>query len=99
MDDCMAELRAYLPACDATRIHRKLDGYARAAAGPDDRRTHAQRRAARFTAATLIQVPVPATPLMGLDEQSGDLAGYGPITADQVRQIAANDATWKRILA
>jgi hypothetical protein len=32
MDDCMAELRAYLPAADATRIYQKLDAFVKEAA-------------------------------------------------------------------
>ena len=48
LDDAMAELRAYLPAADATRIHRRLDAFARAAA-PGDERTMDQRRADVFT--------------------------------------------------
>jgi hypothetical protein len=108
MDDCMAELRAYLPAADATRIYQRLGAFAKAAA-PGDERTMDQRRADAFTdlmldtangknSGVLIQVTVPASTLMGLDEQSGELAGYGEITAEQVREIAAGDATWKRIL-
>jgi hypothetical protein len=108
MDDCMAALRAYLPAADATRIYQKLDTYAKAVA-PGDDRTADQRRADVFVdlmldaangknGGVLIQVTVPASTLMGLDEQSGELAGYGEITAEQVREIAARDAIWKRIL-
>jgi hypothetical protein len=34
---------------------------------------------------------------MGLDDQPGELAGYGPIPADVARDIAAG-GTWKRLL-
>lgn len=44
-----------------------------------------------------IQVTVAATSMLGLDEQPGELAGYGPITAQVARRIAA-DGTWRRIL-
>jgi hypothetical protein len=44
-----------------------------------------------------VQVAVAATTLLGLDEAPGELAGYGPITA-QVTRILAGDATWRRIL-
>jgi hypothetical protein len=44
-----------------------------------------------------LQVAVAATTLLGLDEQPGELTGYGPITAD-VARILAGDATWKRFL-
>ncbi len=44
-----------------------------------------------------IQVTVHATTLLGLDDEPAELAGYGPITADVARQLAA-DGTWRRIL-
>jgi hypothetical protein len=44
-----------------------------------------------------IQVTLAATTLLGLDEQPGELAGYGPITAPVARRIAA-DGTWRRLL-
>ena len=44
-----------------------------------------------------IQVTVAATTLLGLDQQPAELAGYGPITAEVGRRIAA-DGTWTRIL-
>ncbi len=37
------------------------------------------------------------TTLAGIDDLPGHLAGYGPITADQARAIAA-DGTWRRLL-
>jgi hypothetical protein len=111
-DDAMAELRAYLPAADATRIHRTLDSFAHAAA-PGDGRTMDQRRADVFTDLLLgaggsggsssrrgevqLQVTAPITMLMGLDDQPGELAGYGPIPARLARELAA-EATWRRLL-
>lgn len=44
-----------------------------------------------------IQVTVPAGTLLGLTEAPGELAGYGPITAETARRIAA-DGTWRRLL-
>ncbi len=44
-----------------------------------------------------IQVTVAASTLLGLDELPGELAGYGPITAQAARRIAA-DGTWRRVL-
>jgi hypothetical protein len=44
-----------------------------------------------------VQVAVAASTLLGLDDQPGELTGYGPITAD-VARILAGDATWRRIL-
>ena len=47
----------------------------------------------------LIHVTVPLTTLMGLDDEPGELAGYGPIPASLARQIAADpDGTWRRLL-
>jgi hypothetical protein len=43
------------------------------------------------------RVHIPLSTLFGLDEQPGELAGYGTITADQARQMAAQ-GTWRRIL-
>jgi hypothetical protein len=40
---------------------------------------------------------MPITMLMGLDDQPGELAGYGPIPADLARELAG-DATWRRLL-
>ncbi|MGH3909789.1 MAG: DUF222 domain-containing protein [Pseudonocardiaceae bacterium] len=45
----------------------------------------------------LVSVIVPITTLMGLDDQPGDLIGYGPIPAPLAREIAAQ-GTWRRLL-
>ncbi|MGH3938331.1 MAG: DUF222 domain-containing protein [Pseudonocardiaceae bacterium] len=45
----------------------------------------------------LISVVVPITTLMGLDEQPGELVGFGPIPAPLAREIAA-EGTWRRLL-
>ncbi|MPZ65284.1 MAG: DUF222 domain-containing protein [Pseudonocardiaceae bacterium] len=44
-----------------------------------------------------VRVTVPFSTLFGLDDQPGDLAGYGPITPEQARQLAAA-GTWRRVL-
>ncbi len=44
-----------------------------------------------------IQVTVSWTTLAGLDDLPARLAGYGPITADQARTLAA-DGVWRRLL-
>src|SRR5689334_3088530 len=44
-----------------------------------------------------VHVTVPASTLLGVDDQPGELAGYGPIPAQIARQIAA-DGTWRRLL-
>ena len=44
-----------------------------------------------------VRVTVPFSTLFGLDEQPGELAGYGTITAEQARELAVQ-GTWRRIL-
>jgi Domain of unknown function (DUF222) len=40
---------------------------------------------------------VPATTLAGISEAPGILAGYGPVTAQVCRVLAAGDAVWHRV--
>jgi Domain of unknown function (DUF222) len=40
---------------------------------------------------------VPASVLMGVSDHPGELAGYGPVTAD-VARVIAGDCTWRRII-
>jgi Domain of unknown function (DUF222) len=77
--------------------------------GAADGRTLDERRADVFTDLLLgrsqgyphvavdLQVTVPWTTLAGLTEDPGYLAGYGPIAAGHVRELA-EQATWRRIL-
>ncbi|MEJ1105541.1 MULTISPECIES: hypothetical protein [unclassified Kribbella] len=44
-----------------------------------------------------IEVIVPASTLLGLDDDPAELTGYGPIPADLARRIAT-DGTWRRLL-
>jgi hypothetical protein len=44
-----------------------------------------------------VQVTVPLTSLLGLDEQAGELTGYGPIPAETARRLAAH-GTWRRLV-
>ncbi len=44
-----------------------------------------------------VNVTVPASVLLGISGGPGELAGYGPVSAETAREIAA-DATWRRIL-
>lgn len=60
---------------------------------PDRRRARRRRSRVRVQ----VRVTVPFSALFGLDEQPGELAGYGPITAEQARELAAQ-GTWRRIL-
>ncbi|HZS22688.1 MAG TPA: DUF222 domain-containing protein [Pseudonocardiaceae bacterium] len=62
--------------------------------------TRGERRRARRRRSRVhvqIRVTVPFSTLFGLDEQPGELAGYGTITAEQARELAAQ-GTWRRIL-
>jgi Domain of unknown function (DUF222) len=46
-----------------------------------------------------IQVTVSADTLLGLNDQPGHLTGYGPITAETARRLAADTSgTWRRLL-
>ncbi|WP_344748114.1 hypothetical protein, partial [Kribbella aluminosa] len=44
-----------------------------------------------------IEVLIPITTLLGMDDDTCELAGYGPIPADMARRIATN-GTWRRLL-
>jgi hypothetical protein len=57
----------------------------------------ATRRTGAGPGKPLVSVIVPITMLLGLDEQPGELVGYGPIPADLAREIAA-EGTWRRLL-
>ncbi|MEJ2863453.1 HNH endonuclease signature motif containing protein [Actinomycetospora flava] len=46
-----------------------------------------------------VRVVVSADTLLGFDERPAELVGYGPITAEAARALAAEaDATWRRVL-
>jgi hypothetical protein len=114
-EDGMAALTALLPAPDAqllyTRLttaagllpaedHRTLDQKradllvdAMLTGLPEDALPHPQGRR------PAIQVTVSADTLLGLDDQPAHLTGYGPITAETARRLAADTSgTWRRLL-
>jgi hypothetical protein len=104
--DGMACLAACLPAPAAQSIYALVTRHA--LANPGDDRTLAQRRADAFidlilgqatssARKPLINVTVAASTLLGLDSQPAQLDGYGPITAEMARELAA-DGTWRRLL-
>jgi hypothetical protein len=113
VEDGMAEVRLTLPAELAEAIHQRLTALARRAACADDPRTLGQIRADVAAALLLgadagdgdgdggvqveVHVTVPATTLLGLADDPGELEGYGPIPADLARELAEN-ATWRRIV-
>jgi hypothetical protein len=93
LDDGMAELRLTLPAELAEAIYDRLTRLARRAAREGDPRTLGQLRADVAAALLLgaddgdgdggvqveVHVTVPATTLLGLADEPGELEGYGPI--------------------
>jgi len=65
--------------------------------GTDDDRAIDGARVAMVR--SVVNVTIPATALLGLDEAPGELAGYGPIPASVARALAADgDSTWRRIV-
>ena len=52
---------------------------------------------ARHGRAAVVTVTVPFTTLAGISDEPGELAGFGPITAQAARRIAG-DATLRRLL-
>jgi hypothetical protein len=105
--DGMAGLWALLPADQAAAVYGAIDAHARQQPA-DDRSMDARRADALIALITgadttpmhpLIQITVPVTTLLGLDDAPGDLAGYGPIPAEMARRIAEDvTGTWRRIL-
>lgn len=45
-----------------------------------------------------VRVTVSLDTLRGIDDEPGELAGYGPIGADQARELAAGGDTWQRLV-
>jgi hypothetical protein len=76
---------------DQRRADCLVDVFARVLGDPSLPEQHGHRPA--------IQVTVAASTLLGCDERPAELDGYGPITADVARRIAADrSGTWRRIL-
>lgn len=113
LPDGMAGMWAVLPAEAAAMVDAALDDAAVAARAAGDPRTSDQLRAdglvdlvtgggrgahARSARpAVHVDVLVPLSSLMGVDDSPGDLAGYGAITAEQARALAAG-GTWRRLV-
>lgn len=109
LDEGMARFWAFLPGELATKCYERVSQIAEAVRTPTDPRTLDQIRAdvvadlllatrdGASSVKTEVYVTISAATLMGLSEQPGELAGYGPITADVARELAA-DATWRRLL-
>jgi hypothetical protein len=87
-------------------IKLRLDKIARLVKTPQDDRTTDQRRAdvvcdlllgRKSNVQVQLQVTVPVSMLMRVDDQPGEFAGYGPIAWGLARELAG-DATWRRLL-
>jgi hypothetical protein len=106
-DDSAMKLIAKLPPHEAQATYNVLDQLAHMAKTADDTRTLAQRRADVLRDLVLgkdmervhvkLNVTVPLTTLVGLNKQPGELSEYGPITAEQCRELAGN-ATLRRLV-
>ena len=114
-EDGMASLIALLPAPEAQLIYTRLTAATGLLPAQDCRTRDQQRAdlfvEAMLSGLPLdalpsvqgrrpaIQVTVAADTLLGLDDQPGHLTGYGPITADTARRLAADSSgTWRRLL-
>ncbi|MGW2287168.1 DUF222 domain-containing protein [Streptomyces phaeochromogenes] len=112
-EDGMALFGAVLPAQRAAMMEQVVEAYA--VGYGDDGRTLDQKRADALydlvveprTGAlesgggvgAVVHVTVPLDVLMGVDDGPGELKGYGPVTAGQVREIAfAGGTVWRRLL-
>nr|CTQ95771.1 hypothetical protein [Kibdelosporangium sp. MJ126-NF4] len=99
-EDGSSRLVATMLAGEAESAYNILNHLAHKAKTPDDTRTLAQRRADALTDLLLgkerqhvranINVTVPLSTLIGLNNQPGELSEYGPITAEQCRELARN---------
>ncbi|MFC8667289.1 DUF222 domain-containing protein [Streptomyces sp. NPDC057199] len=112
-EDGMALFGAVLPAQRAAVMQQVVEAYA--VGYGDDGRTLDQKRVDALydlvvqqprngargapSTAAVVHVTVPIDVLMGVDDGPGELKGYGPVTAGQVRDIAfAAGTVWRRLL-
>jgi hypothetical protein len=115
LDDGLAELRLIHTADAIHALWTRIDAAARLLPTDDPRSRDQQRAdltidaiLAGIPADSLpqlqgrrpsIQVVVTATTLLGYDDQPADLAGYGAITAQHARELAADPTgTWRGLL-
>src|SRR6185503_9547128 len=114
-EDGMASLTALLPAPEAQLIYTRLTAATGLLSAEDPRTRDQQRADLFIDAMLTglsedalptvqgrrpaIQITVAADTLLGLDDQPAHLTGYGPITADTARRLAAEESgTWRRLL-
>jgi hypothetical protein len=115
LDDGLAELRLIHTADAIQAVYQRIDAATRLLPTEDPRTRDQQRAdltidaiLAGIPADSLphlqgrrpsIQVVVTATTLLGYDDQPADLAGYGAITAQHARELAADPTgTWRGLL-
>jgi hypothetical protein len=112
LPDGVAQLSALMPAVQARQIYDTLTAVAHATDG-QDARTLDQRRSDALHDLTTgralpprvhLQMTVPASVLVAGSQQPVELAGYGPVTAAQAREligdacVTAGTVTWQRLL-
>src|SRR5882757_8286130 len=114
-DDGMTELWALLPAEGAAAVMTAIDALASVTSADDLRTADQRRADALVDLGVAalhdpllpktqgmrpsIQVTVALSTLIGTDEQSGELAGHGPIPASVARRLAADESgTWRRLV-
>jgi hypothetical protein len=114
-EDGMASLTALLPAPEAQLIYTRLTAATGLLQAEDPRTRDQQRADLLVDAMLTglsedalptvqgrrpaIQITVTADTLLGWDDQPAHLTGYGPITADTARRLAAEESgTWRRLL-
>jgi hypothetical protein len=104
----MAKITAYVTAAEGQKIFGVVKAHAKTLKG--DGRTWGERKTDAFKefflgsktkpkprVSTQIRVLIPAGTALGLTDEAGYLAGYGPIPADLARELA-KDGTWRRLL-
>ncbi|CAM3321408.1 DUF222 domain-containing protein [Kibdelosporangium persicum] len=101
-EDGSGKLVATMLAGEVEAAYNVLNHLAYRARTPNDTRTLAQRRADVLVDLVLgrnrervqanINVTVPLSTLIGLNDKPGELSEYGPITAEQCRELARNGA-------
>lgn len=114
-EDGMVSLPVVLDAPDGQLIYTRLTAAATAVPSTDERTMDQRRAdilvAAVLTGLPTdelpvmqgrkptVQVVVSADTLLELDDEPGQLLGYGPITAETARRLAADESgTWRRLL-
>jgi hypothetical protein len=108
--DGVAELSALMPAVQARQIFDTLTVLAHASDGVDGRDLDQRRSDALYDLTcgdarppqVHVAVTVPGAVLRGDSDQPGELAGYGPVSAEVMRDLttsrSCSDQVWRRLL-